>query len=90
MCYVNPSAASNAGMDICQRLRPVCVYLPAQQQAGAQASQLLPLVTDMRSESRNPVQDGKDSEVFLEDRVHFRAIDNSLTLLLVGHFLLRE
>ena len=27
---------------------------------------------------RVPIQDGKDSEVFLEDRIHFRAIENSL------------
>src|SRR5262249_44408391 len=42
------------------------------------ADQLLPLVEDMRGESPNPIQDGKDSEVFLEDRIHFRAIENSL------------
>jgi hypothetical protein len=44
----------------------------------------------MRSESRNPIQDGKDGQVFLEDRVHFEAIDNSPILLLVSHFLRRE
>src|SRR5262245_38420929 len=49
-----------------------------------------PLVRAMRSESRNPIQDGKDGEVFLEDRVQLRAVDNSLTLSLVSDFLHRE
>jgi hypothetical protein len=30
----------------------------------------------MRGESANPIQDGKDSAFFLEDRIHF--IENSL------------
>ena len=34
---------------------------------------MLAFVRDMGGESRNPIQDGKYGEVFLEDRVHFRA-----------------
>jgi hypothetical protein len=37
-----------------------------------------------------PIQDGKDGEAFFVDQVHFRAINNSLTFLLVSHFLQRE
>jgi hypothetical protein len=44
----------------------------------------------MRGEGCNPIQDGKDGEVFLEDRVHLRAIENRFRLLLVSDFLQRK
>src|SRR5262245_14162875 len=44
----------------------------------------------MRGESCNPIQDVKDSEVFLEDGVHFRAIEDRFGLLLVSQFLQRK
>ena len=54
------------------------------------ADQLLPFVGDMRGEGCNPIQDGKDGEIFLEDGVHLRAIENRFRLLLVSHFLQRK
>ena len=47
-------------------------------------------VGDMRVEGCNPIQDGKGGEVFLEDGVHLRAIENRFRLLLVSHFLQRK
>ena len=44
----------------------------------------------MRGEGCNPIQDGKDGEIFLEDGVHLRAIENRFRLLLVSHFLQRK
>src|SRR5947199_10234418 len=39
---------------------------------------------------RVAIQDGKDGEIFLEDGVHLRAIENRFRLLLVSHFLQRK
>ena len=37
----------------------------------------------MRGEGCNPIQDGKDGELFFEDRVHLGAIEDRFRLLLV-------
>ena len=44
----------------------------------------------MRGEGCNPIQDGKGGEVFLEDGVRLRTIENRFRLLLVSHFLQRK
>ena len=44
----------------------------------------------MRGEGCNPIQDGKDGEIFLEDGVHLRTIENRFRLRLVSDFLQRK
>ena len=44
----------------------------------------------MGGESRNPIQDRKDGEVFLGAGFHLGAVQDRLAILSVGHLFLRE
>src|SRR5262245_21086305 len=92
MCYVNLSAVSRQDWTspflfglLFFSFSPRYIAVVA-----VVADQLLPFVGDMRGEGCNPIQDGKDGEVFLEDGIHLRPIENRFRLLLVSHFLHRK
>lgn len=54
------------------------------------ADDVVPWIRDMRSQGRQPVEDGEHLEIALEHGAHLSAVDHAPALRVIPHFLLGE